>query len=461
VKADEAELPWRNAGLLEVADLIRGVSYKRDEARREPGSGLVPVLRANNINGATLNFADLVYVPEHRVSEEQRIRRGDIVLAMSSGSRDVVGKAALARDDWPGGFGAFCGVLRTRPGIDARYLARFLQSAEYRRQIDSIATGTNINNLSKSTLTSIELPIAPHEIQGPLSALLDAIEEKRSAGALAHLVAAKRAVDRLRQAALAAACSGRLTSDWRGEHADEAAAGKLLSSLVDQQSHTGKRRIFDPYEYPPLRESLPAGWAIASPSQICPAIVDCPHSTPKYGAGSHYALDTTCMSDRGVEIEKLRLVTEESFRERNRRLEPHPGDVVFGREGTVGTAVVLPESPRVCLGQRVMLLRAGSGVLPEFLRLALMSPQTRGQYADRLLGTTVAHINVGDVIRLALPLPSSEEQAEIVRRAEQLLALADGLTRRIELTSKRVGRSSQAVLAKAFRGELRLAGVDS
>src|SRR5207249_2035677 len=64
-------------------------------------------------------------------------------------------------------------------------------------------------------LKTIELPLAPHPIQTRLSALLDAVEEKRGAGA-AHLVAAKRAVDRLRQAVLAAACSGRLTVDWRG-----------------------------------------------------------------------------------------------------------------------------------------------------------------------------------------------------------------------------------------------------
>jgi type I restriction enzyme, S subunit len=39
-----------------------------------------------------------------------------------------------------------------------------------------------------------------------------------------------------------------------------------------------------------------------------------------------------------------------------------------------------------------------------------------------------------------------------------LLALGDGLRRNIDAASRSVNRSSQAVLAKAFRGELRVDG---
>lgn len=39
-------------------------------------------------------------------------------------------------------------------------------------------------------------------------------------------------------------------------------------------------------------------------------------------------------------------------------------------------------------------------------------------------------------------------------RVDHLLALADALTKRIDAASEHVERSSQAVLAKAFRGEL-------
>jgi type I restriction enzyme, S subunit len=53
-----------------------------------------------------------------------------------------------------------------------------------------------------------------------------------------------------------------------------------------------------------------------------------------------------------------------------------------------------------------------------------------------------------------ISLPPLEEQREIVRRADQLLALADGPRQRIDLASTRVDRSSQTVLANAFRPNL-------
>lgn len=52
------------------------------------------------------------------------------------------------------------------------------------------------------------------------------------------------------------------------------------------------------------------------------------------------------------------------------------------------------------------------------------------------------------------PLPPLAEQHEIVRRVEQLFALADRLEAPLDAARKRVDRLRQSILAKAFRGEL-------
>lgn len=452
MRANETERSWRKAGLLEVADLIRGVSYKRDEARSEPGSGLVPVLRANNISGAALNFTDLVYVPERCVSQEQRIRRGDIVLAMSSGSRDVVGKAAIAGDDWPGGFGAFCGVLRTRPGIDARYIARFLQSADYRRQIDSIATGTNINNLSKTTLKNIELPIAPHDIQVRLSSLLDAIEEKRSRGATAHLVAAKRAVDRFRQAVLAAACSGHLTTDWRAKnHCELVAPGPALS--VKAAAHASGSPNTD------ALIEIPETWAWRSVEAITEKVIDYRGRTPpSQSTGPIPHVRTTQIREGRIEWATDRFVTKEIYDAYMTRGIPCRGDVLFTMEAPMGEVGVVDRDEPFSIAQRILLMRPGDAISGEFLALALRSHPVRRATEYRATGSGVLGVAYKRLRSVLIPTPPVEEQAEIVRRASQLIALADGLQKRIEAGEHRVERSSQAVLAKAFRGEFEMNG---
>ncbi len=51
-------------------------------------------------------------------------------------------------------------------------------------------------------------------------------------------------------------------------------------------------------------------------------------------------------------------------------------------------------------------------------------------------------------------LPNKEEQNEIVRRVEQLFAYADSIEQQAKAAKERVDNLTQAILAKAFRGEL-------
>ncbi len=101
---------WRDVEVRDVAELIRGVSYRGDEASKEPREGFVPLLRATNIADALLLDFDLTYVSRAVVAENQMLAPGDILIAASSGSRPVVGKSAPLRKHWDGTFGAFCAV---------------------------------------------------------------------------------------------------------------------------------------------------------------------------------------------------------------------------------------------------------------------------------------------------------------------------------------------------------------
>src|SRR5262245_12130475 len=112
---------WVELPLGELADLIRGVSYSKVEASSTPQAGYLPVLRATNIQeGKLVLESDLVYVPQKHVKGEQRLRPGDIVIGMSSGSQELVGKAAALTRPWEGACGAFCAVARFKPGIEPK-----------------------------------------------------------------------------------------------------------------------------------------------------------------------------------------------------------------------------------------------------------------------------------------------------------------------------------------------------
>jgi len=92
----QIQLPpqWETSPLSEIVEIIRGITYKKAQSATSPEEGLLPVLRANNIQKGKIFTSELVYVPKDLIRIHQKLIAGDIVVAMSSGSKSVVGKTA-------------------------------------------------------------------------------------------------------------------------------------------------------------------------------------------------------------------------------------------------------------------------------------------------------------------------------------------------------------------------------
>jgi len=171
------ELPegWKLGKLGEIGEIILGVTYKSHEVSEIPKTGYIPILRTNNIN-YELNFDDVVYVPEKCINQKQLIKAGDIVIAMSSGSKKIVGKAAQSSVDVPFAFGAFCGLFRCNSHIDTRYIGFFFKTPRYRSEISHLSRGANSNNLRKDNIRNITIPVPPLETQHKIVAILEKVE---------------------------------------------------------------------------------------------------------------------------------------------------------------------------------------------------------------------------------------------------------------------------------------------
>ncbi len=164
----------------DLAEQIRGVTYGKDDASSVFLADYLPVLRAGNITESGLTYKDLVYVPAARISAKQKIKQGDVIIAASSGSLDVVGKAAPAKNDFDGGFGAFCKVLRPNKKVYPEYFAQLFKRPEYRRTVSSLAAGANINNLRNEHLDDLRVPLPPLAEQRRIAAILDQADALRA-----------------------------------------------------------------------------------------------------------------------------------------------------------------------------------------------------------------------------------------------------------------------------------------
>ena len=99
-KPSKPQFVGERVRLGKVAEYVRGVAYKTGEdLSAELGKGYVTLLRANNIQNGKLVLDDVQYVDRAKVKPRQLLKKGDILICASSGSKRLVGKAAFVPED--------------------------------------------------------------------------------------------------------------------------------------------------------------------------------------------------------------------------------------------------------------------------------------------------------------------------------------------------------------------------
>ncbi len=452
--------PWPEVPLTEVADLIRGVSYPKSDSRGDPGPGYVPVLRATNIQDARLVLdGDLVYVAASNVSSDQRLSPGDIVVATSSGSKHLVGKSALLRGAWDGSFGAFCAGIRPKANIDPRYLAYFLQSPRYWKEIGKKALGVNINNLRRGDLETLLLPLPPVAEQ---RALVDEVEKQfsRLDEAVANLKRVKANLKRYKAAVLKAAVEGRLVpteaelARLEGRNYDSGA--QLLRRIVETRSSTARRgnERYEPSSEGARATPLPDGWAWTTYGQVGRLQLG-RQRAPRYHSGPNmrpYLRVQNVFEDRLDFSDVMDMDFPPPDYERYALV---PGDLLLNEgqspELLGRPAIYRGELPGMCFTNTLIRLQAENGVRVEFALLVARHHMHSGRFVDEgSITTNIAHLSVGRLATVEFPLPPTAEQGRIVAEAERQLSIIAAAQRSAILAELQVVKLRAAILKNAY-----------
>jgi type I restriction enzyme S subunit len=132
-----------------------------------------------------------------------------------------------------------------------------------------------------------------------------------------------------------------------------------------------------------------------------------------------------------------------------------PGDILVSLVGTIGKVLVLSKnSAPGIINPRLVKLTLHRSIDRHYITIYLRSPVAQSFFSRKSHGGTMDILNLGLLRALPIMLPPINEQAEIARRVDELLARADILQRRYDDTIHRVNKLTPSVLAKAFRGKL-------
>ena len=355
-----------------LAEQIRGVSYKPDDLHKQLDENSVILLRANNIDDGQINFDDVVYVDRSKVSCSQFLRKGDILVCASSGSRNLVGKAAQIDFEGNYTFGAFCKVVRPKE-IDAEYLGMYFLSPTYRSIIASLAQGANINNIKNEHIDSLIVNIGNEnecqQIVNILSRLLKVIH--------------------LRQQEI--------------KELDDLIKARFVEMFGDMVTDYN-------------------GWENVLLGEVCD-VRDGTHDSPQYYPEGYPLVTSKNVTGGKIDFTDCSLICEEDYNKINQRSKVDYGDILMPMIGTVGNPVIVDMDEKFAI-KNVSLIkfRDNSVVINAFVKALLESDYFDRAVIGKVRGGTQKFISLGDIRKLEIYLPpiSMQEQfADFVHQVDK------------------------------------------
>ena len=398
----------------------------------------VRLLRTTDITSGSIDWDT---VP--RCSEEPPdvsrylLSAGDIVISRAGS----VGVSHLVTTVQPSVFASY--LIRFRPGPDVlpKYLACFLQSAAYWKQIEDNTAGIAIPNVNASKLQDVRLPLAPLDEQHRIVAEIEK-QFSRLDEAVANLRRVKANLNRYANGVLTVALCNTLR-----QGADHADLNRPTSADPDQAHPEMAPAIV-----------LPVGWHWQTAADVCEVVAS--GSTPKPSEMNAGSGDVPFIKVYNLTFDgSLDFTIKPTFISRQihtgqlARSRCLPGDVLVNIVGPpLGKVSIVPDDyPEWNINQAVVTFRAGSKIVNRLLAYWLMSPPVQ-ERIEKTSKATAGQFNVQVTTcrKLVLPVPPLLEQRRIVAEVDRRLSIVREVEAEVDANLMRAQVLRQAVLGAAF-----------
>ena len=378
------------AKVKDIAMQIRGVSYHPEDLHDNLDEDSVVLLRANNIKDGKLILDDVVYVSKSKVAEQQYLQTGDILICASSGSKELVGKAAFVDSvKNPMTFGAFCKVVRPQPEY-SEYLGHYFNSPVYRRKISALSAGANINNIKNEHIDNLDIQLVDEKERREIITILNELNMLISLR--------KQQLFKL----------------------DELIKARFVEMFGDP--------VNNPMNYP--KSQL---------GKVCD-VRDGTHDSPEYYDVGYPLVTSKNVTGGKIDLSECNLISEDDYKKICERSKVDRGDIIMPMIGTVGKPVIVNIEPMFAI-KNVALIKftPDSLVTNIYIKTLLESDYFDRAVLDKIRGGTQKFIALGDIRKLEIVLPDLKHQqcfSAFVERVDQQKQTVQQSLEKLELMKK-------------------------
>lgn len=433
----------------------------------------IPIIRLQNIDRNIFIEKNIKFITPDKAEELSRhsFQKGDIVVSKLG---IPVGKACVVPDSLSEGI-IVADVVRVRideNSLFKKFIAYAINSPFSISQINMEVKGSTRPRVNLIHIRSLKIPLAPTIEQRRIVEKLEKLLGKVDA-CQKRLERIPLILKRFRQAVLAAACSGRLTADWREENPDVETASELFNRIqIEKQRKyeescreavlNGKRKPKNSDSNKKSRNiigdlpDIPKTWSYFRLEDISHLITDGTHRTPEYVSTGLPFLSVKNVRPFLIRDSDIKFITQQEHEEINARCNPEKGDILYTKVGaTFGFAAENKlEYPFSIFVSLALIKPVTPFFTSQYAEVVMNSEIIFSQARERVSGIGTPDLHLIEIRDFRAPFPPLEEQQEIVRRVDALFKVADQIEARYNKAKAYVDKLAQSILAKAFRGEL-------
>jgi type I restriction enzyme S subunit len=375
-------------------DIVDGPFGSNLKASEYTDTG-TPIVRIQNVKRFRFIDKNIHFVADEKAEQLKRhsFKGGDVLITKLG---EPLGLACIAPEKFEFGI-IVADIIRARPYVEIsnKFMTYLLNSRVVIEQISKHTKGSTRARINLSVVRNLNIPIPPlpeqKRIVEKLDSLLAQVDTIQQ-----RLNTLPNIIKRFRQSVLAAAVSGKLTPNKKFKTEPLINLVKILNGARKPVSATLRKDMQGEYPY--------------------------------YGATSIVDYVNGWTHD-----DNLLLVGEDGA-----NLLTKAKDLAFKVSG------------KIWVNNHAHVLKENENVNLDYIRFAINSMDL----SEWVTGSAQPKLTKTALQRLPITIPEFEEQTEIVRLVEQYFALADTLEKHLENAKQRVDNLTQAILAKAFKGEL-------
>ena len=347
-------------------------------------------------------YSHLTCIPPSVAAKSKIASSGDVIIAITS--EDVAGSCKSTA--WMGGYDVAIGAHAAiyKHNLNPQFVSYYIQSCYFQKEKEQYTHGFKVVEIKPSDIAKIPIRFPSLPEQQRIVDILDREFAK---------------IDALKSN-----------------------AEKSLQAAKDLFQATLKKEL-EPRE----------GWRSHKLNEIYD-VRDGTHDSPQYHL-SGYPLATSKNLRNGiVDLSNVKLISKQDYDKINERSKVDVGDVLFAMIGTIGNPCLVETEPNYAI-KNMALFKVPKNQSGKLLKYILSTDDVLNEMRGQSKGANQPFVSLGYLRNYIITIPNSfDEQVRLVVKLDDLNDKCNALQENYQKTLSLCDDLKQALLRKAFNGEL-------